>query len=170
MTDTGLNGTAPEDTDLGTDPRHVEPAQDKATFERWHHPRKQFIRLQQWCSQARSLIRELQLPEGSIFSYLTLPGDEMLDIRALNGVCEREKVSLKYLGFNNVAPGTARSAELNLSHSEVRDLPGVDRFSTVLQEKLEAIGRRDSLAHHQMRQHGPFHAINIDLCDSLTQP
>lgn len=168
MTDTGPNATAPEDIALGVDPRHVEPAQRKTTFERWHHPRKQYVRIQQWCAQARALIRELQLPRGSTFNYLTLPGDEMLDIRALNDVCAERGVMLKYLGFNNVTPGTARSAELNLSHSEVRDLPGVDRFSTVLEEKLEAIGRRDSPAHHQMRQHGPFHAINIDLCDSLT--
>lgn len=168
MTDVGPNATAPEDTDLGADPRHVEPAQGKTAFERWHHPRKQYVRVQQWCAQARALIRELRLPRGATFNYLTLPGDEMLDIRALNDVCANQGVMLKYLGFNNVMPGTARSAELNLSHSEVRDLPGVDHFSTVLEEKLEAIGRTDSPAHHQMRQHGPFHAINIDLCDSLT--
>jgi hypothetical protein len=168
MTDTGPSGTAAEDLNLGAAPRHIEPAQGKTAFERWHHPRKQFVRIKQWCSQARALIRELRLPKGATFNYLTLPGDEMLDIRALNGVCEREAVLLKYLGFNNVAPGTAGQAELLLSHSEVRDLPGVDRFSTVLEEKLEAIGRTDSLAHHQMRQYGPFHAINIDLCDSLT--
>lgn len=169
MTDVGPGeGTAREDLNFGPAPRHVEPAQGKTDFERWHHPRKQFVRVQQWCAHARALIRELCLPEGATFNYLTLPGDEMLDVRALNGVCERERVLLKYLGFNNVHPGTPRQAELNLSHSEVRDLPGVDRFSAVLEERLEAIGRADSLAHHQMRQYGPFHAINIDLCDSLT--
>jgi len=168
MSDLPPDGTAPEDLDLGADPRHVMPLYGKTVFERWHHPRKQEIRIEQWCAPIRALIRERNMPAGSTFNYLTLPGDELLDVRALNEVCRGRDVELKYLGFNSVSPGTSRQAELNLSESEVRDLPGVHRFSTVLQERLEAIARPESTARQRMQQFGPFDAINIDLCGSLT--
>jgi hypothetical protein len=169
MTDTTPEDAAPEDLDLGVAPQHVRPLIGKTTFERWHHPRKQEVRIEQWCAPVRALIRERKMTVGSTFRYLTLPGDEMLDIRALNGVCEREGIELRYLGFNSVSAGTPRQAELNLSQSEVLDLKGISRFSTVIEERLEAIARADSLAFHRMRQHGPFDAINIDLCNALTE-
>ena len=160
---------APEDLDLGVEPQHVQPLIGKSSFERWHHPRKQEVRIEQWCAPVRSLVRERKMLAGSTFRYLTLPGDEMLDVRALNGVCEREGIELQYLGFNSVSVGTPRQAELNLSQSEVLDLKGISRFSTVLEERLEAIARADSPAYHRMRQHGPFDAINIDLCNAITE-
>jgi hypothetical protein len=169
MTDVPPEDAAPEDLDFGVDPKHVQPLMDKTNFERWHHPRKQEVRIEQWCAPVRALVRERKMKAGSTFRYLTLPGDEMLDIRALNGVCEREGVELRYLGFNSVSAGTARQAELNLSQSEVLDLKGISRFSTIIEERLEAIARSDSTAHHRMRQHGPFDAINIDLCNGLTE-
>lgn len=160
---------APEDIDFGDAPDHVKPLVGKTTFERWHHPRAHEIRLEQWCAPIKALIKELSLPKGATFNYLTLPGDEMLDIRVLNHVCEGEEVELKYLGFNDVGHGTSRQAEFNLSQSEVRDLKGVNKFSRVLEERLEAVANADSLARHSMVQFGPFHAINIDLCGSLTE-
>jgi hypothetical protein len=169
MTDDIPEDAAPEDLDLGVAPQHVQPLIGKTTFERWHHPRKQEVRIEQWCSPVRALLRERKMTAGSTFRYLTLPGDEMLDVRALNGVCEQEGVELRYLGFNSVSAGTPRQAELNLSQSEVLDLKGISRFSTVLEERLESIARADSPAHHRMVQHGPFDAINIDLCNSITE-
>jgi hypothetical protein len=169
MSDLPPDEPASEDLDLGVAPEHVHPLFGKTDFERWHHPRKQQIRIEQWCAPVKALIRERGMPAGSTFSYLTLPGDEMLDIRALNGVCADQNVQLKYLGFNSVGSGTPRQAELNLSQSEVRDLPGVNRFSTVLEERLEAISRPESTARRQMKQFGPFDAINIDLCGPLTE-
>lgn len=159
---------APEDIDLGAAPEHGEFDKVKTQFERWHHPRKQFVRVKQWCAAAKALIKELNLAPGTPFSYLTLPGNELLDVRALSGVCSGAAIPLKYLGFNSVGKGTPGQAELNISQSEVRELGGIDPFSIVLEERLEAVANDLSPAYRRTLEYGPFHAINIDLCDSIT--
>ena len=139
----------------------------KTEFQPWHHPRKQYVRIEQWCTEVRKLLPELGLSEGDPFKYLTLPGNELLDVRALNGVCERAKVKLRYLGFNSVGPRTPEAIELALSESEVRSLPSIDEFSRVLQYRLEAVANHRSPAHAETFSAGPFHAINLDLCESI---
>lgn len=167
MSDEFGDDAAPEDTDFGAAPEHGEFEGIKTRFERWHHPRKQFVRVRQWCAAAKDLIKELSLGPGVPFSYLTLPGNELLDVRALSGVCEKASVPLRYLGFNSVGKGTAQQAELNISHNEVRELAAVDRFSVIMEERLEAVANDLSPAYRRTREFGPFHAINIDLCDSI---
>lgn len=156
-----------EDLDLGAEPEHGGFEEMKTRFERWHHPRKQFVRIRQWCAAVRLLIGELNLGPGEPFSYLTLPGNELLDIRALQGVCAREGVPLRYLGFNSVGKGTSQQAELNLAHNQVRELDGIHPFSAIVEERLEAVANDLSPASRRTREFGPFHAINIDLCDSI---
>lgn len=161
---------APEDlegvfSDLAPD--HGGLLQAKVAFQPWHHPRKQYVRIHQWCSAVQALIKELRLGSGDPFRYLSLPGNELLDVRALQGVCQPAAVKLRYLGFNSVQRGSSDQAELSLSQSEVRALAGIDGFSLVLEERLEAIANDRSHAFSVARQHGPFHAINIDLCDSI---
>jgi len=149
-------------------PQHAvaqEPA--KTDFEAWHHPRKQYVRIHQWCAAVQALIPALGLSPADPFRYLTLPGDELLDVRALHGVCATAGVNLRYLGFNSVGPGTPGQAELALSQSEVRALSHVDGFSRVMEDRLEAIANERSPVFAQARQSGPFHAINVDLCDSI---
>lgn len=149
-------------------PQHaVEQQAAKTVFEAWHHPRKQYVRIHQWCTAVQTLIPELGLGNENPFRYLTLPGNELLDVRALHGVCERAGVRLRYLGFNSVGQGTPAQAELALSQSEVRSLSHVDGFSRVMEDRLEAIANDRSPVFAQARQSGPFHAINIDLCDSI---
>jgi len=161
--------TAPEDLQAYLDqaPDHGIFQQAKTDFQRWHHPRKQYVRIHQWCAGVRQLIRELGLGNGDPFRYLTLPGNELLDVRALQGVCQPLGVQLRYLGFNSVQRGGSDQAELNISRSEVQALAGIDRFSLVLEDRLEAVANDRSPAFGTARQHGPFHAINIDLCDSI---
>lgn len=136
-------------------------------FAPWHHPRKQFVRIRQWCSEVRKLIPDLGLANGDPFRYLTLPGNELLDVRALHGVCEPAGVKLRYLGFNSVGPNTADQAELALSQSEVRALSSIHEFSGVIEDRLEAVANDLSPASARAREAGPFHAINLDLCDSI---
>ena len=168
MSETNGYDEAPdEDTDLGQAPEHVEVAAVKTNFERWHHPRKQYVRVQQWCAAVRKLIKELALPGSEPFRYLTLPGNELLDVRALSDVCGREGVKLRFLGFNSVGPGSAAQLELNISQNEVRSHEAVDGFSTVLQRRLEAVTNSQGQEFRTARNLGPFHAINIDLCDSI---
>jgi hypothetical protein len=139
----------------------------KTEFAAWHHPRKQYVRVNQWCSAVQKLLPELMLGKADPFRYLTLPGNELLDIRALHGVCARAGVALRYLGFNSVGTNTRSQAELALSQSEVRSLSHIDRFSRVIEDRLEAVARERSPAFVQAQQSGPFHAINLDLCDSI---
>jgi hypothetical protein len=136
-------------------------------FAAWHHPRKQFVRIQQWCAEVRKLIPQLGLGNGEPFRYLTLPGNELLDVRALHGVCAALNVKLRYLGFNSVAPNTPDQIELALSQSEVRGLSAIDEFSGVIEDRLETVSNDRSPGSLRARQAGPFHAINLDLCDSI---
>ncbi len=83
-------------------PPTPEPAAQKP-FQPWHKPRKQFIRLRQWCDEVKALLAELTKARGAApasLSYLTLPGDELLDVRVLHDVCGAQSVRLRYLGFN----------------------------------------------------------------------
>lgn len=139
----------------------------KTQFEAWHHPRKQFVRIEQWCAEVRKLVPALGLSIADPFKYLTLPGNELLDVRALNGVCERAGVKLRYLGFNSVGPQTPEAAELSISESEVRSLSSIDEFSKVLEYRLEAVANSRSPAYAATVNAGPFHAINLDLCESI---
>jgi hypothetical protein len=161
---------APEDVGdvyLGQAPDHGDLRQAKTNFQPWHHPRKQYVRIHQWCASVRQLIKDLHLAPGDPFRYLTLPGNEMLDIRALHGVCEPAALKLRYLGFNSVQRGSGDQAELSLSQSEVGRLAGIDPFSIVLEDRLESVSNSLSPAFLRTQQYGPFHAINIDLCDSV---
>ena len=152
----------------GADLEHaVNVTMLKSSFQPWHHPRKQYVRIEQWCSSVRSLIPELHLGEGNPFRYLTLPGNELLDVRALHGVCQRLHVQLRYLGFNSVGKDTSAQTELSLSQSEVRALSNIDQLSDVLEDRLESVSNLKSPAFVRTRASGPFHAINIDLCDSI---
>ncbi|NKF24521.1 PP_RS20740 family protein [Solimonas marina] len=148
-------------------PQHSEQLRRKTEFQAWHHPRKHYVRIHQWCHEVRALLDDLNLPEGSPFLYLTLPGNELLDVRTLHGVLARHRRPLRYLGFNNAGPRTADEQELNLSQNEVRSLEWVDRFSRVRQERLEALAFERNAAHGEVLRHGPFHAINLDLCNSI---
>jgi hypothetical protein len=168
MSDTNGYDEAPaEDTERGLSPVHAEIPSVKREFQRWHHPRKQWVRVQQWCSASRRLIKELGLPNGEPFRYLTLPGDELLDIRALSDVCARENIKLRFLGFNSVGPQTPAQIELNISQNEVRSHAAVDSLSRVLEKRLETVANDESQEFRAAQDLGPFHAINIDLCDSI---
>ncbi len=162
--------TAPEDLDgySARLPEHGDLRQVKTKFQPWHHPRKQYVRIHQWCDAVQKLVKELSLGPGDPFRYLTLPGDELLDVRALHGVCEQANVKLRYLGFNNVKAGSSEQTELSISRSEVRSLAAIDEFSSVVEDRLEAITNTKTTAHERAQGSGPFHAINIDLCDSIT--
>lgn len=153
---------------FGPEPTHRSP-RPKLPSEAWHHPRKQFVRLNQWCREIERLAREISLPQGTPFRYLTLPGDELLDVRAVHHVCQRRGIPLRFIGFNSVGHNTPGQAELHLSESEVRAMPNVDRFSAVLEDRLENVANVNTLAARRVKTEGPFDAINLDLCNSIAQ-
>jgi len=49
----------------------------------------------------------------------------------------------------------------------VNSLDKVVRSSEVLHDRFQSIGNPQSVAHKRMRNAGPYHIINLDICDSL---
>lgn len=137
-------------------------------FKPWHRPRKQWVRRFQWHASVLGLLREAHFPaDGRIMRYLSLPGEDLLDVRVLREACEEAGVALRFTGLNAVAAGSARDIQLNIAESEMRGLAGIHDGSAVLRERFETVANVESLAFAEIRDGGPFHAINIDLCDHL---
>lgn len=148
---------------------HTEPAQ-KNKFAPWHKPRKQWIRDRQWGTTVSALIDKLELSKsGRPLNYLSLPGADLLDIRALEEVFLEKKVKLKFLGLNYIDENDAeQNAEQNLSLNEVRSLEFVEQESSVIPEQFEKISEEDSIASDRvLRKHQSFDVVNIDLCASF---
>jgi hypothetical protein len=137
-------------------------------FRPWHRPRKQWVRRYQWHDSLLSMLRETHFPADSrIVRYLSLPGEDLLDVRVLREACEQAGVDLRFTGVNSVGRGSADDMQLNISESEVRGLARIHSGSTILRERFESIANDGSIAHAGVRDGGPFHAVNIDLCDHI---
>src|SRR5258706_14178098 len=87
----------------------------RTDFKAWHKPRKHYVRLKQWCEETRKYIKRSDHSFSDELRYLGMPGEDLLDIRVLKGVCEKAKINLRYLGFDS----SLTSAQLNLSKHEV---------------------------------------------------
>lgn len=139
-------------------------------FQPWHRPRKQWIRRYQWHDSLVEMLRDTHFPaDGRIMRYLSLPGDDLLDVRVLREACEQAGVDLRFTGLNSVGPGSARDVQLNIAESEVRGLARIHSGSAILRERFEAVANTGSLAFAEVRDGGPFHAVNIDLCDHIAR-
>lgn len=137
-------------------------------FEPWHRPRKQWVRRYQWHDSLVGMLRETHFPaDARILRYLSLPGDDLLDVRVLREACETAAVNLRFTGLNAVTAGSPRDIRMNIAESEVRGLAGIHQGSAILRERFETVANRESIAFAEVRDGGPFHAINIDLCDHL---
>jgi hypothetical protein len=135
-------------------------------FKPWHKPRKHYLRVHQWCAEIAALVRELRLDDGDSLRYLGMPGEDLLDVRTLHGVCERAKVKLLYLGFDSTADNDG-TYELNLSRHEVSSLGFIDPFSKILKDRVERISIDKSVTRAQFVEMAPYDVINLDLCDSV---
>jgi len=139
-------------------------ARARTTFKPWHRPRKHFLRLNQWCHETRQLLKLLRTPDGGELRYLGLPGEDLLDIRVLKGVCQRAKLTLRYLGFDS----SLTSAQLNLSRHEVNSDAFIHPSSVIISDRLEQLISKSTMAFQYVERHAPFDVINLDLCDSVT--
>ena len=136
------------------------------SFKPWHKPRKHYLRIYQWCKQFRSLIKELGYRDGDEASYFGLPGADFLDVRTLDGVCGRAKISVNYLGFDSTTD-LVSDYELNLSKHEVFSLGYVSKFSVLAKDRVEKIADPASPARALFEKRAPFDVVNLDLCDSV---
>jgi len=153
-------------------PQQPNPeAPTKRDFKAWHKPRKQYIRRKQWGKEIEKLIKASHFsPENRVFRYLTLPSEDMLDIRLLESSLVNSQLKLKYLGFFNAPPGHPDDIRMNLSEAEIKGLKQVDATSEVVRDLLETTGNNNSFAFRKMSEHAPYHAVNIDLCGHFAAP
>jgi hypothetical protein len=154
-------------------PEFVETGKKKS-FQPWHLPRKHYCRLKQWSFHTQKLQKELKISNPAQerpLRYLTLPGDELLDIRQLAQVMKKAGTKMQFLGFNT-ALDEPRSAESDLSFSEVRQLEGIyEKPSEIIQNRIEKITEENSTARQKVLEHLPFDVINLDFTGSmLAQP
>lgn len=133
----------------------------------WHKPRKQWIREEQWAKNCLALMAGA-LKGQSEFTYLSLPGPDLLDVRFLSQTCFDANKKLKFLGFNNPVNETPED-QLSLIKgvAEICQSDHVNKFSSVVPDRLENLALRESVANRTLAEFGSLDAINIDLCNSI---
>lgn len=142
-------------------------------FRPWHKPRKQFIRRKQWWAEIDAMLADARIampPDNRVLRYLTLPSEDMIDVRVLSEELGKKGVKLKYLGYCDVKTGTEYDQRMNLADSSVRESPSVEASSLIVRERLEDTANEASLAFRALHEHGPFHAVNVDLCQNFAKP
>ncbi|MBI0327665.1 PP_RS20740 family protein [Burkholderia plantarii] len=145
----------------------------KTQFLPWHKPRKHWLRKNQWNESIRALAAQLGLRQSQRpLDYLCLPGQDLLDIRALSPICEQMGVNLRFLGLNYVDPDDPTAAQLVIeqatSLSEVHGMQNIDNASIVLPERFESIAHEDSVTYDKIiNSRDTFDVVNIDLCRSF---
>jgi len=160
-------------------------------FAPWHKVRKEFIRKEQWNKfiiryAVRYLKQELQettgndewsadddvkIPNsiviGRPLTCLVIRGDDLLDIRSLHRDTEGIQCYIRYLGFNNRQGSEQSGTRVHIAHNDVTSSSRVSNDSIVLPDLFQMVAKRSSQAYRYVKQLGPFHVVNLDLCDSL---
>jgi hypothetical protein len=149
-------------------PAYEAPRPKQKEFLPWHRPRKQFVRVEQWCVEIGRMLQGRAIAPTSL-KYLGLPGIDLLDLRHIyKTLCAPGNLGFAFLGFNTaLASNKDDQTEINISLDEVRRLPLVDEASDVLKDDVCLLGDKNSLAFERARAFGPFDVINLDLCDGF---
>ncbi|WP_047496962.1 hypothetical protein [Terriglobus sp. TAA 43] len=161
-----------EQEDLAADiigaPAYEAPRPTQKEFLPWHRPRKQYVRVEQWCAEINRMIQQREEVPASL-KYLGLPGIDLLDLRHIHKmVCTPKNLAFSFLGFNTaLASNKDDQTEINISLDEVRRLPLVEETSDVLKDDVCLLGDKESIAFQRARAFGPFDVINLDLCDGF---
>jgi hypothetical protein len=171
------------------DPRHIEL---KRRFAPWHKVRKEFVRKEQWNKFIlryidRFLKHNLQAADGENewggsssgadipndvqisgpLNCLVIPGDDLLDIRSLHRDTESVNCYIRYLGFNAGQDSNNERTRVHVAHNDVTSSKRVSQNSRVLGDSFQRVASKKSQAWQYIKEFGPFHIVNLDLCDSL---
>ncbi|HWV98504.1 MAG TPA: hypothetical protein VNZ64_02310 [Candidatus Acidoferrum sp.] len=143
----------------------------KRTFKPWHKTRKQFIRELQWNADVKKLCtKHLKFKDDRPLHYLSLPGDDLLDVRMLHQCLSAIGRKLKYLGLHESYGAAQPRTWLNVSTNQVNSLPGIWRGSTVIHDLFQQIANKNSQAYRHLQDYGDFDVVNLDLCESVSPP
>ena len=161
-------------------PEHIAPP--STDFLPWHKVRKQFIRQHQWNELARRNIKDvwradLQKPsdaasqgQSTLFvkplCCLVIPGDHLLDVRSMWAEIEPLDCYMRYLGFNEGQGSQQVGTDVHVANNAVTSIRGVVSDSHVIRDKFEAIVGK-TMANQNLKQYGPYHIVNLDLCGSM---
>lgn len=140
-----------------------EPLSER--FKPWHKPRKQYVRVYQWCHEfdwiQRHIVRTFSAERP--LKLLTLPGEDFLDIRQLHNHCQQQNSRFSYVGFL-----ADRSKQASLSRNDTLEFDTlVSEQSQVLMSRFEDIRYDKAAIYKSLRTHGPFDLVNLDFCDAL---
>ena len=150
---------------LQAEPEHPKP-QAKNKFFGWHKPRKHWVRRNQWQAEAFKLIGQLSLAQRQRpLAYVSLPGPDLLDVRAMHQVCVDAGIKLHFLGF--MRRNKNDETELNLSLDEVMGLSHIAQESSVVVDAIQSLADPASVGFSRIQAVGSFDVVNIDLCDSI---
>lgn len=174
-------------------PTHIEPPRDN--FLPWHRVKKEYVRRFQWDELTVRMLRrfwqqqlqhkeddwssddaaetreQLKLPKDisleKTLKCLMIPGDDLLDVRALWQDVQKYKCEIRYLGFNESQGSNQENTRVYISNNAVVSLPHVSKDSCVVHDRFESISKSDSQAYRYLKQYGPYHVINLDLCGTI---
>ena len=162
---------------------HIAPPRT-TEFLPWHKVRKQFIRRHQWNELAKRNVNDSWRPDLQKLSAtagqaqsamhvslparcLVIPGDDLLDIRSLWSEISPLDCFIHYLGFNERHGSDELGTKVHVANNAVTSLPGVLPDSQVLKDRFEAISGANSIAYARLKNYGPYHIVNLDLCGSM---
>jgi hypothetical protein len=163
-------------------PEHIAPP--RAEFLPWHKVRKQYIRSFQWNKftkwniegKWRSDLQKAssgpsQSNSAMLVSHplrcLVIPGNHLLDVRSMWAEIGPLDCFLRYLGFNEGQGSSEVGTEVYVSNNAVTSLAGVLPNSQVLNDRFETIAQNESQAYKYLKDYGPYHVVNLDLCGSM---
>jgi hypothetical protein len=143
---------------------HTDLAQ-RTSFRPWHHPVKQIVRELQWAELTKRLIQD-HTPTDGVLRYFTLPGPDLLDVRALAKICAPADVRIEYFGLDS-SLAEHSGGSFTTAAEALRQAQRITDSAVVLPDRLEDIAIPASQAQLQLKLRQPFHAVNLDVCDHL---
>lgn len=117
----------------------------------------------QWLAQVERLGKAV----GSDLGYLSLPGEDMFDVRLIGESLKRTGGKVRLLGFNSRRPEAGDVGNQLNSESVLRQDKIITDDSRMLPDRLQDIAEKRSHVQGIMATYGKFDVVNIDLCDHL---
>lgn len=174
-------------------PAHIQPG--RRDFLPWHRVRKEYIRSNQWnhltvrwakrywhkelrqrevewtieveAPDSEPLTIESDLSKKHPLACLVIPGDDLLDVRALWRDTELVNCHIRYLGFNEGQGSDQEGTRVHIANNAVTSLPRIATDSRVLADRFERIAATNSQAYRYLQEYGPYHVVNLDFCGSI---
>src|SRR5882724_8463451 len=168
-------------------PAHTVPPRDK--FLPWHRVKKEFIRRNQWNDLTARMIKRywwqqlkhdeeewsleeitgaadaVEVPIDIVLDRtlkcLVIPGEDLLDVRALWRDVNELNCHVQYLGFNESFGSDQKGTRIHVANNAVLSLPRVWKDSCVVPDRFEAIQSHESQAYRYLKNYGPYHVVNL---------